>query len=212
MEMEATAESGGSFGEGSSGSGQLPGESIEDYIARLKKLGLYGGDITDQPLVGGGIMTPGTTSGAGAGAAGTSQGTTSGTGAGKAGTGQGTTSGLTGQPLSGKGMWEPDNSKSGPVGGAYSGGGGGGSYDPGTHKVNALASMMGSGSSGSGKSELGYVPGGVMTGSLVSNYRPNNFLEEILRYVKPTYTMPARPAPLSGQPGTNYLAQLMRSR
>lgn len=192
--------------EGGDGMAQLPGESMEDYIKRLKAAGLYGGDITDQPLAGGGpavtgfggVATPGSSSGLSVGSNMTSGGLSPGTGAG----------------LSGKGMWEPDNS--GDVG-VRASPTGGGSMPGGDHKTNALNVLLNNTSGGmavSKPSPMGYVTSnfGNIT-PMASPMGRRNMLLQYLQYVKPAYRGPTGgPTPINGNPATNYLAQLMRGR
>ena len=194
------------------GNAQLPGESIEDYIKRLKELGLYGGDIKDQPLVGGGPSITGFAN------ANPTPGSSSGMSAGSNQLSGGMNPGMSAfdNALSGKGVWEPDNSKSGPVGGAYMGGGGGGSSGGGQHAPNMLAAAMGGGGGGASAT---YIKGGIDNGGLmappINRGSPNseNALLKLLQYVQPAYQRPVyQPPNFSGGPGTNYLQQLMRSR
>lgn len=203
--MEESAS--GALVEGGEGGGmtQLPGESMEDYIKRLKEAGLYGGDITDQPLVAGGgpavtgfggVATPGSSAGLSVGSNMTSGGLSPGTGAG----------------LSGKGMWEPDNSGSVQTRASPSGGG---SMPGGDHKTNALNVLLNNTSGNMAQSKpspMGYVTSnfGNIT-PMASPTRRTNALLQYLQYVKPAYRGPTGgPISLDGNPATNYLSQLMR--
>lgn len=213
----------GGGGDGGGGGGQMPGESMEDYIARLKKSGMFGGDITDQPQVGGsGVIVPGTTAGIGAGAAGTNQGTTSGLGTnvgggkgpggfGKDGTGTGE-----GGSYGAATVAEPvgNNNRS------YSGSGGGGATIPGgTHTT--FQWPTGSSDKGPATQKGGAYPDTWNTPmSRPENAGMNNFnmLAYLLslrpQYVQPAYknqlnpftagSMAAGQAPMS----TNYLSRL----
>jgi len=209
---------------GGSGSMEMParyrGETEEDYIKRLTALGLYGGNITDQPLiksdnVNGGT---GTTSGGGAGAVGSPIGTTSGAGAGKAGSSQGTTSGLSGGEQSGKGVWEPDNSGSVSVRPSP---GGGGSTPGQTPHQSALANFIVGNVGGGGGSSGGSPIAGSMGMDNFGKFTPKgsgspagrNLLLKYLNYVQPAYRNQPNPFSVDmnvGSPGVNYLNQLMR--
>ncbi len=207
--MEESGDFGVSAGGEGGGSAQLPGESTEDYIARLKKMGLYGGDITEQPVVGGGgpsvtgfggVATPGSSSGLSVGSGMTSGGLSPGTGAGA---------------LSGKGMWEPDNS--GSVSARASPSGGGGTQPGGDHITNALSALMGGGSS---PAPAPQIAGSIGTGNFgnatplyTTGGKGRNLLARYLDYTQPAYRSQPNPFLMNfnnGAPATNYLQQLMR--
>lgn len=210
-DFEGSGELGGDAGSGEMG--QREGESMEDYIARLKKAGIFGGEITDQPLLPG--STSGSTAGVGAGAAGTNQGTTSGLGSGVGG-GKG---GGGGGP--GGGTAAPSTSGGGSSGGSYSASAGG--FIPaGDH--NTFKWPSGGGGGGGGKYVVGaaYPDTWNTPMSRPENKGMNNanLLELMLRmrpqYVKPAYVNQANPFAMdastfsNGAPARNYLDQLLR--